>query len=79
MESKIFKIKKSLLSIALDSTAHGLPNIFRKEKKGFRYMWAFLCCVAWALLILLTQKLVANYYKYEVVTNINVYTEIPAM
>ena len=74
--SKSERIKKIFYKIFASSTSHGLPNMFRAEKKEFKIMYfsAFVICVA--LCTFMMAKSVLDYVKYDVVTEIDVIYEV---
>ncbi len=74
--TKMARIKKISHKIFASSTSHGLPNMFRAEKKEFKIMYfsAFIICVA--LCTFMMAKSILDYVKYDVVTEIDVIYEV---
>jgi len=77
-ESKKDRIKAKSLDLVLSSTSHGLPNIFRTQKKPIKIMWLILFSLFSSIGMYMVYKTISNYLKYEVVTKIDVIHEIPA-
>ena len=76
-EEKIQRIKKAAVELAVNSTAHGIPNIFRTELKLLKIMWFICICFSSASCVLLCVKSILKYYEYEVVTKISKIVEYP--
>jgi hypothetical protein len=74
---KIEKIKKKTKELIMASTSHGLPNIFRTNRIIFKLMWFILFLLSTALGINTVIGTVNTYLNYEIVTKIDVITEIP--
>jgi len=76
-ESKKEKIKEKVIEIALVSTSHGLPSVFRTDKICLKLMWLSLFIFGSLFGILTVIKTTETYLNYEIVTNIQVINEIP--
>ena len=76
-DSKWTKIKSSIKELALVSTTHGLPNIFRTERLFLKLMWFLflLICSSFGIHFMITA--VFNYLNYDVVVQIKQIKEIP--
>ena len=71
------KIKKKTVELMIASSSHGLPNIFRSKRIINKIIWLCLFIVGTLFGILTVMKTVKSYLKYEVVTKIDVITEVP--
>jgi len=78
LKSKKEQIKEKSTEIALNSSVIGLSNIFRTEKTCLKFMWIILFVISLGGTIYTVIKVLNNYLEYEVITNINVVTQIPA-
>ena len=76
-ESKKEKIKEKVIEIALVSTSHGLPSVFRTDKICLKLMWLSLFIFGTSFGIYTVKKTIETYLNYEIVTNIQVINEIP--
>ena len=76
-EEKITRIKKAAIEVAVSSTAHGIPNIFRTDLKLLQIMWFICICFSSAACVFLCVKSILKYYEYEVVTKISQVVEYP--
>ena len=77
LKEKITRIKKSAIEVAVSSTAHGIPNIFRTDLKILQIMWFICICLSSAACVFLCVKSILKYYEYEVVTKISQIMEYP--
>jgi len=78
-----FKTKKEKLEIKvkdllLSSTSHGLPNIFRTQRKSIKIMWLILFALFSTVGTYMVYSTINNYLKYEVVTKLEVIYQKPA-
>jgi hypothetical protein len=71
------KIKNKSLELINQSSTHGLPKLFRTQRKSIKFMWLLLFIIFSSLGIYMVYKTVSNYLKYEIVTKIEVINEIP--
>jgi hypothetical protein len=71
------KIIEKSIEIALDSSSHGIPNMFRNEKTCLKLMWIMLFLTGTSMGIYTCVNSIFSYFNYEVVTSINVINEIP--
>ena len=76
-EKKWTKVKKSFEHLGLTAQSHGIPKIFNSERKLFKIMWLIFTVGSAGFCIFGLIRTVNDYFKYPVVTNINVITEIP--
>ena len=77
LKTKKEKIIEKSIEIALGSTSHGIPNIFRNEKTCLKLMWLLLLLLGISTGIYTVINSINNYFNYDVVTSINVINEIP--
>lgn len=63
--------------LMLSSTSHGLPNIFRTERKSLKIMWLFVFSLSSAFCMFTVIQAIKNYLDFEVVTKIEVIHESP--
>ena len=70
-------IKNKITELALVSTSHGLPSVFRVERNFLKITWLFLFIGGCAISILLVKQSIIDYLNYSVVTNINEIYEMP--
>jgi len=71
------KIIEKSIEIALGSSSHGIPNIFRTDKTCLKLMWLLLLLFGISTGIYTVINSINNYFSYDVVTSINVINEIP--
>jgi len=71
------KIKQRTKELVMLSTSHGLPHAFRTNRIFFKIMWISLFIISTSLGISTVIGIVKTYLKYEIVTKIDVITEIP--
>jgi hypothetical protein len=76
-KSKKQKIKEKAIEIALVSTSHGLPCVFRTDKIFLKLMWLSLFIFGSSFGVLTVTQTIKTYLNYEIVTNIQVINEIP--
>ena len=76
-KSKKQKIIEKSIEIALSSTSHGIPNVFRAEKTILKLMWLLLFLAGTSVGIYTVVKSIMNYLDYEVVTSIKSINEMP--
>ena len=69
------KLKNKAIELVLSSTSHGLPNIFRTERKSLKIMWFILFVVALSVGIYTVFNGIISYLNYDVVTKIDVIDE----
>ncbi len=75
---KVFeKIKIKSKELVMASTSHGLPSVFRTKRIFFKIMWICLFIISTLLGINTVIGTVNTYLNYEIVTKIDVITEIP--
>ena len=77
MNSKLIKIKKSLLDIALFSSSHGIPNIFASKKPFFKIMWTIFLLVCSRYCLYSIKQSLVSYLAWDVVTLIDIIKEVP--
>ena len=70
-------IKQKSKEIVMASTCHGLPSVFRTKRIFFKIMWLSLFIISTLLGINTVIGTVNTYLNYEIVTKIDVITEIP--
>ena len=71
------KIKKKSIELLAASTSHGLPNVFRSKRIFMKVFWLGLFIISTFCGVCTVIETVNNYLKYEVVTKIDVITEVP--
>ena len=76
-KSKKQKIKEKAIEIALVSTSHGLPSVFRTDKICLKLMWLCLFIFGTSFGVYTVIETIKTYLNYEIVTNIQVINEIP--
>jgi len=69
-ESKKEKIKEKVIEIALVSTSHGLPSVFRTDKICLKLMWLSLFIFGTSFGIYTVKKTIETYLNYEIVNKI---------
>jgi hypothetical protein len=74
---KCNKIKQKSKQLVLQSTSHGLPNAFRSNRLVFKIMWISIFITSTLFGSYTVIKTIKAYLDYEIVTNIDVITEIP--
>lgn len=76
-KKKLKKIADIVVELILASTSHGLPSVFRTERKAIKVMW-FIC---WLIFLTLGVYTVINgvldYLQWNVITQIDIKYEIP--
>ena len=77
INSKMLKIKRALEEIGTSSTSHGLPNIIKSEGVFFKLFWSFFLIISSTYCFYSIAKSINSYLDWEVVTKIDVITEIP--
>ena len=77
-KSKKQKIFEKTVEIALISTIHGLPRAFRTEKPCLKLMCLILFILSFLIWITTVRSAIDTYFNYEIVTNIQVISEIPS-
>jgi hypothetical protein len=76
-ESVKNKIKEKTVELLTVSTSHGLPSFFRSKRIFMKVMWLSLFIISTSFGIYTVVEVVNNYLKHEVVTKIDVITEVP--
>jgi len=76
-DKKIEKIKQKSKELVMASTCHGLPGVFRTKRIFFKIMWLSLFIISTLLGINTVIGTIKTYLNYEIVTKIDVITEIP--
>ena len=71
------KIKNKTVELLAASTSHGLPSVFRSKRIFIKIMWLFLFIISTLFGIYTVIEVVNSYLKHEVVTKIDVITEVP--
>ena len=71
-------IKKVTNEALLVSSCHGLPNMIRTKSKCLLIMWLICFLICSAFFSYLAILSIAKFFKYEVLTNIEVIYESPA-
>jgi hypothetical protein len=71
------KIKEIALEWILNSTSHGLPNLFKTSQKYLKIFWliAFLACSG--ICFYLITEYIINFFEYEVTVSTTYVTETP--
>lgn len=72
------KIKKKSAELLAASTSHGLPNVFRTQRLFMKVFWLGLFIISTVSGVYTVFETVQSYLKYEVVTKIDVITEVPS-
>ena len=73
----IEKIKQKIKQLLLVSTSHGLPHAFKSNRIFFKIMWLSLFITSSLLGINTVIGTINAYINYEIVTKIDVITEMP--
>ena len=71
------KIKNKTVELLAASTSHGLPSFFRSKRLILKVMWLSLFIISTSFGIYTVFETIQNFLKYEVVTKIDVITEVP--
>ena len=71
------KIKEKSKQLILHSTSHGLPHAFRTNRLFFKIMWISLFVISTFFGFYTVMQTIDTYLGYEIVTKIDVITEIP--
>ena len=71
------KIKEKSKELVLRSTSHGLPHAFRTNRLFFKIMWIILFLTSTLFGFYTVIQTIDTYLSYEIVTKIDVITEIP--
>ena len=69
------KIKSIISETALTSTVHGIPNIFKTDKKLLKIIWSTVFFISLTYSICLVWQAISNYLKYPVNTKVGYYTD----
>src|SRR4051812_18516562 len=77
VSNKSDKIKQLSLNLALSSTSHGLPNIFRTESRFLKVMWTVAFVLSSAYCSYLVYQSICKYLDYEVTTKMQTIQEKP--
>ena len=77
MQKKSRSVKKKTVELLTASSSHGLPNVFRSKRIIMKIMWLSLFIISTSFGIYTVFEIVNNYLKHEVVTKIDVITEVP--
>ena len=77
IKTKQKKILEKSIEIALGSSSHGIPNMFRNDKTCLKLMWIMLFLMGTSMAIYTVVNSIFSYFNYDVVTSINVINEIP--
>ena len=72
------KIKHVIKETAEFSTSHGIPNIVRSQSYFLKIMWLLCFLVSSGGCAYLVYRSISNYLEFEVVTKINVLSEVPS-
>ncbi len=70
--SKLELIKKKTIELALVSSVHGIPNIFRSKTNLMKIFWAVFYFTFTSIGIYTVILIVLNYLNFEKVTNIEI-------
>ena len=76
VKTKQKKILEKSIEIALGSSSHGIPNMFRNDKTCLKLMWIMLFLMGTSMGIYTVVNSIFSYFSYDVVTSINVINEI---
>jgi len=77
MRSK--QIKKNLVELLSDSTAYGVPKIFKSKRAFLRKFWLAYFLIGFFVSIFFIYKAIMNYLDYEVITKIESIYEQPML
>lgn len=74
---KTEKMRNNVRNLVINSTIHGLPNLFKTERPLFKFMWLifFLISASFGLFMVITN--VFDYLEFEVVTKYQIINESP--
>jgi len=62
------RLKNNLSELLSESTAYGLPKIFKSKRMFFKIFWLIYFLLGTIFCIYFTRKTIDNYYQYEVVS-----------
>lgn len=79
MSDKQKKIFQVLKDAGLSSTSHGLPRILKSKNIFFKFMWTFFMTTSCSACCYLITTSIMNFLKWQVVTKIDIVTEIPSI
>ena len=65
-------IKETVISIIIESTIHGLPNIFRAKEVFIKIIWLLFTIVSFLACTFYSYQSISAYLNFDFVTNINV-------
>ncbi len=71
----ISQLKKKTHEAILNTTVHGIPNIFKANQKFSSVYWSILLIVSLGSCAYFIARNVSDYYAYDVITNINILYE----
>ena len=74
---KTKRLKNHLKRLALTSTSHGLPNIFRTKRYSIKIMWLIFFVISTSLGVYMSVRSVSNYLSHNVITQLDVIYELP--
>jgi len=69
------EIKSNLSEILSESTAYGLPKIFKSKRIFFKLFWLAVIIAGSILTIYFTNESISNYLKYEKISKIEIIKE----
>ena len=78
LKTKKEKIIAKVKDLLLSSTSHGLPNIFRTQRKLIKIMWFILFFTSTIVGTYTVYSTIDNYLKYEIVTKLEIIYQKPA-
>ncbi len=70
--SKFEKIKTNLSEILAESTAFGIPRIFKSKRNFFKIFWLAFFLIGSVASIYFTVKSINNYLEYEVIPKMEI-------
>ena len=59
-------IKETVISIIIESTIHGLPNIFRAKEVFIEIIWLLFTIVSFLACTFYSYQSIKEYFNYEV-------------
>jgi hypothetical protein len=73
------KAKEKIIEWCSSSTSHGLPNIARSDKFSVKILWVIFVLASTGLCALMVSRSITDYTRFDVVTKIRVYRDVPVL
>jgi hypothetical protein len=72
---KFYRLKQKGVNFFTKISIPGIPSIFSTENIFFKLLWAFLVLTSFSVGFYNIADLTQGFYKYEVITNVERFTE----